>query len=766
MRQLLLLLILLPELIAGQGQIGAWRAHVSFNPIIGITETPESVVAATANGILLLDKKGTQLFTKTKVEGLSGVGITAICYAPTRDYLLIGYESGNLDLLQNGQIINFPDLTQKPGLPNKTIHRIVCEGSFAYLCCAFGIVKIDLIKLEVAETWYFGAANDLKNSYDLTSLNDMWVVATSEGIYKAAKQNINLQDYRNWKLELSLPQPEANFSSFAQMDGLLITHDLTNDRLFAWNGINWQNFHPEIKNIRCIRAANLGAIVLTTNEIWLTSKIGSLLINSYAPQSGAIPISPRDALTDSQGALWIGDFHHGLTRRTSSTAYHHFLPNAPVSDWLTALKANGEDIFIATATSSSGGSSETAYSIYQAGIWQNFTTAEDPGLKSMQSITSFAFNKMQPDEYWASTAGTGLLHFMKNRVSGTYNEKNSSLGALNGSCVVRGVATDPQNNLWYTNPTGKVRLGGRSANGSFVPLPFPGMGFTNAPTGELIVSSSTTHWVVLPEEGLFAYKIKGSIDNISDDQYRKVVVQSLFSNGTTSLVTQFSDIASIAEDKYNQIWVGTGSGVVVYSNPDKVFEPGEFYGMQPSLNDGEGIFKPILEKEKITAIAVDGGNRKWFGTSDSGVFLFNEQGDHLLEHFNSSNSPLLSNQIGAIAISSVSGEVFIATARGLVTYKSAATEGKSDYSKAYVWPNPVRETFGGVVTIDGLTEETDVRITDVSGNLIYKTTSLGGRAVWNARNANGMRVSTGVYLIFCSSPQQGTSKILKLLVIH
>jgi outer membrane protein assembly factor BamB len=205
---------------------------------------------------------------------------------------------------------------------------------------------------------------------------------------------------------------------------------------------------------------------------------------------------------------------------------------------------------------------------------------------------------------------------------------------------------------------------------------------------------------------------------------------------------------------------------VVYGNPEKVFDPGEFYGIQPSIDDGEQLFKPILEKEKVTAIAIDGGNRKWIGTAHSGVFLFSENGDHLVQHFNSKNSPLLSDEILYIAISSLNGEVFFATTQGLVSYKSDATPGETNLDKSYVWPNPLRETFDGEVTIDGLTEGTLVKITDLTGSLIYQTTSIGGRAVWNARNANGARVSTGVYLIFCSSPQTKVSKILKLLVIH
>lgn len=766
MKFLCYILLLLPLFVTGQSRIGEWKSHVSFTQVIRIAETPESLVGATANVIFFVDKKSSQITTKTKAEGLTEFGISALTYATVQNFLLIGYANGNVDLLQNGRVVNLPDLTRKLNLPDKTIHRIVCEGNFAYLCCAFGIVKIDLQKIEVAETWYFGASNDLKGAFDCTIFHDSLWVVTNRGIFKADRHNSNLQDYRNWQLQVSLPQPNADYSSFAQFDGLLFTHDVTNDRLLAYNGSNWQTRYPEIRNICGIKSAATGLIVLTTDAVWLTGETGNTKIDSYQPGSNAVGIAPRDALTCSNGELWIGDYRYGLMHRTSTSSFLHHVPNSPGSDQISALKAGPEGIFAATILSNSGSTPEAAISIYQAGIWQNFTAADDAGLKSIDPITSFAFSKEHTDEYWASSSGSGLLYFQKNRVTARYNELNSALGALNRSCSVTGLALDAQNNLLYSNPTGKARLGIRSANGTFVSLPYPGMNFSDSPTGEMLLTNSAIHWVVLPDEGLFACKIMGSLENISDDQTRKVAVQSRFSNGATTLMTSFKDISTLAEDQNHQLWVGTGTGVVVYSDPDRVFDPGEFYGIQPSLDDGEGLFKPILEKEKVTALVVDGGNRKWIGTAHSGVFLFTEQGDHLLHHFDSQNSPLLSDQVNFIAISPKSGEVFFATDRGMSSYKSDATNSETDFNKVYVWPNPLRETYEGGVTVDGLTDGTDVRITDVAGNLVYRTTSAGGRAVWNAKNAAGMRVSTGVYLIFCSSSRLKVSKIIKLLVIH
>ena len=765
MRPLLLLLVLWSGVVAAQNYTGTWSAHISFIPVNCVTETAESVVTATANGILISDLKDARITTKTRVEGLTGSGITAIGYAAQPNVLLIAYQDGNIDLLQNNRIFNLPDLTRKNSLPDKTIHRIVCEGNFAFLCCAFGIVTVDLVRQEIAETWYLGTENDLIAAYDLSTVGGKWYVASGRGIFCADKQNSNLQDYRNWQLQSALPQPGANFSSLAVIGGLLFTHDATNDRLLAFDGINWLPRFPEIKKIRKISASASGLIVLTDAGIWVTGQGGNSLISAYQTGSNLPLPDPKEALTDRNGTLWIADHKYGLTHQVAG-AFQHIAANAPGSDRVTALSSGTEGIFAATSLTNSAGNPEAAVSIYQAGIWQNFTSSDDAGLQSVGPITSFAQSKAGPDEYWASSAGSGLLYFQKNRVSNRYNELNSALGALNGSCVVNGVTLDNQNNLWYTNPTGKARLGSRSATGIFSALSYPGMSFSTSPTGDLIVSSSSIHWVVLPDEGLFAFKTNGSIGISAGDQTRKLTVQSRFSNGTTTLITPFSQISSVAEDHNHELWVGTGSGVVVYSHPDKVFDAGEFYATQPSLDDGSGLFKPILEKEKITSMAIDGGNRKWFGTANSGIFLFTEEGDHLIRHFDSKNAPLPSDQILALAISRQNGELFIATDKGLISYKSDATESAADVGKAYVWPNPLRETFEGGVTIDGLTEGTDVRITDVAGNLVYKTTSLGGRALWNARNAKGARVSTGVYLIFCNPGQPKASKIIKLLVIH
>jgi hypothetical protein len=54
----------------------------------------------------------------------------------------------------------------------------------------------------------------------------------------------------------------------------------------------------------------------------------------------------------------------------------------------------------------------------------------------------------------------------------------------------------------------------------------------------------------------------------------------------------------------------------------------------------------------------------------------------------------------------------------------------------------------------------------VNGNLVYQTKSLGGQVEWNLRNFNGARVTSGVYMIYCSSANGDKSATSKILVIN
>jgi ligand-binding sensor domain-containing protein len=226
-----------------------------------------------------------------------------------------------------------------------------------------------------------------------------------------------------------------------------------------------------------------------------------------------------------------------------------------------------------------------------------------------------------------------------------------------------------------------------------------------------------------------------------------------------------NDVYAVAEDLEGQIWVGTNRGVAVFYVPDAIFGSGN-YDAQQILIEQDGNVQILLETEAVSSIAIDGANRKWIGTETSGVYLISADGRSQLQHFTVENSPLPSNTISSIAIEGNSGEVFIGTDRGIISYRSDATTGEAENVCALVYPNPVHENYTGPIAITGLVRDSEVKITDVAGNLVYRTTSLGGQAIWPGTDLAGNRVSTGVYLVLVADRSGSTKCNTKVLVVR
>ena len=203
----------------------------------------------------------------------------------------------------------------------------------------------------------------------------------------------------------------------------------------------------------------------------------------------------------------------------------------------------------------------------------------------------------------------------------------------------------------------------------------------------------------------------------------------------------------------------------MFYSPSSVFS-GYNFDAQQIIVEENGFGQYLLNAEIVYTIAIDGGNRKWIGTLGSGLFLLSEDGTEEIFHFTDENSPLLSNTILDIEINHETAEVFIATDKGLMSFRSDATQSSQHPDDLHIFPNPVRESYNGIITINGLAYESNVKITDVSGNLVFETNSEGGTAIWNGSDTNNNRVSTGVYLVLSSDKYGREKTIGKILFIH
>jgi ligand-binding sensor domain-containing protein len=355
----------------------------------------------------------------------------------------------------------------------------------------------------------------------------------------------------------------------------------------------------------------------------------------------------------------------------------------------------------------------------------------------------------------------GLLEYLNNDLVKQYTQSNSPLQTIiPGQPYVRicGLAMDKNKNLWMTQSEviGNIKV--LKPDGSWIVNPIT----LDVPRiGDIIIARNGYKWVILPTGyGLFILDDNNTPDVFSDDRYKKMPVKDTENNIVPN-------VYSIAEDLEGNIWVGTDQGPLVYNNPEKVFESDlRASRLITPRNDGTGLADKVLATESISSIAVDGANRKWLGTLNSGAYLLSSDGRTRIRNYNEENSPIFSNTIMSLAIDNKSGEVWFGTLKGVQSVRGDATPGNEKFTNVYTFPNPIREDYSGNVTITGLMSNSQIRITDISGNLVYETISEGGLATWDLKTYNGKHVSTGVYLVFCASEDGSQSYVTKMLVIR
>ena len=224
----------------------------------------------------------------------------------------------------------------------------------------------------------------------------------------------------------------------------------------------------------------------------------------------------------------------------------------------------------------------------------------------------------------------------------------------------------------------------------------------------------------------------------------------------------------ICEDKEGNMWIGTFAGPLVINKED-IYETDHYLTqIKVPRNDGTDYADYLFSGINITAIAIDGGNRKWFGTNNNGVYLISADNMVQIHHFTTENSPLLSNSIESITINPNTGEVFFGTIKGLCSFISDATEPNDEMTKDNVWayPNPVEPGYIGPITITGLTLDADVKILSANGALIHQGRSNGGTYTWDGCDQQGRRVASGVYMVATATNSGEKGTVCKIAIVR
>jgi hypothetical protein len=764
--QLIVLELIFNNINAQEIGIAEWRVHLPYRQTISLDFAGSLVYCATPYGIFYFDKEDNTINQITKINGLSDVNISKIRYSEQYKALIIVYTNANIDLIYEKSIINISDIKRKTILGNKTINNITIYGNYAYLSCGFGIVVLDILQNEIKDTYYIGQNGSSMNVLDVACDGVYIYAATESGIYKASYTNPNLANYANWSKDTSMSNPNGKYNVITIFQNKLFANlsvsGYSKDTLYVNDGNAWAIFDStRFDDVFSIRVVNNKMLVSYNYKVLVYNSDIQILEDlwTYNPDSP----EPSEALIDGDSYYWVADRTKGLVRYKDWNAFK-ITPDGPATNNAFAMDIAGSDLYVAAGSVNSAWGNVWNYSgVYSfiGGTWhtlKDYNTAFD----TIYDIIDIAVDPSNSNHVFAASLGVGLVEIKNGYVVNVYDETNSPLEhpySFYRWLGIGGLAFDDNNNIWAVNSISNNLLKMRTPDGSwysFSTLPY----ISQAHGGAMMIDQHGQKWILLRNAvGLLVFNEKGTWSTSNDDVI-KVLTTSV---GNGSLPS--NAVYCMAEDLDGKVWIGTDKGVAVFYNPENISDGGNFDAQQITIMQ-DGTAQHLLEFERVTSMAVDGSNKKWFGTEKAGVFLMSEDGQEEILHFTEENSPLLSNTITSIAIDENTGEVFFGTANGLISFKWYATKGGETFTNVYAYPNPVRGDFNGTIGIKGLVKDATVKITDVSGTLVYETKSEGGQAVWNGKNFKGDLVGSGVYFVFCSNEDCTEKLVTKIMVIR
>lgn len=378
-----------------------------------------------------------------------------------------------------------------------------------------------------------------------------------------------------------------------------------------------------------------------------------------------------------------------------------------------------------------------------------------------------------PTNVYAS-GRTGLYLFSDGKFVKEFSVDNSPLqGAATVSAtnknytVVQGLAFDKNGHLWVANSI--------SATTSLLEYDPSTSSWTSHHNKAFMLENPTRSWDNM--KGL-TFDSKGNLWFVNNNFNSAALARYSPSNNGIATYKEFVNedgtnvnveyTRCVAEDKESNIWLGTDKGPLMLE-PDQITEDNPiFTQVKVPRNDGTNYADYLLSGIDVTCIAIDKANRKWFGTSNSGLYLIGSDNITQLQHFTTDNSPILSNYVESLALNEENGELFIGTPNGLCSYTSAIPSHGDGMTKGnvYAYPNPVRPDYKGAITITGLDNGADVKITTSSGALVNEGTATNGQYKWYGLDQDGKHVASGIYMVAVATAEGEKGVVCKIAIIR
>ncbi|MBX2817480.1 MAG: hypothetical protein KTR24_15835 [Saprospiraceae bacterium] len=725
-------------------RIGEWRSYLPFNKGLSVAQTPDAIFYGTEWALMRIDKADRSLQYITKVDGLNDIEVEKIAYNETNETLIVAYKNSNIDLILSDGVVNLDQIKRNSQIvQDRTIFDISTSGSSAYFATGFGLVQLDLDRQEFGFTTFTSTPARSVEVY-----NGYLYLSTDEGFFRASiDDQSNLADFGIWE-NLNGKYGLPNFDFPAKLSAL-------NGTLYAGYNDEIYEFTGDQFSVRHRIPDHTLAYAVAVDEGILTGWIcidgcrdrKYIITDTGFPQEIKYPCSTKslDAVVDEEGTIWFADenkgFHYAAGLREPCQTIN---PNQPSTHNVSDLAVSDRKLYIAT-----GGVTINYGYIFRSdgmltnetGDWTalnrfNQSDLEERNMRDFLTVEAAADGTIYIGTFW-----DGLIAYKDGEVLQVFDKDNSS---LMNSIVnpdrnrITDIQFDNQENMWVLNHDAPRPLSVRTKEGEWANFDVP----TTKNLESLTIDASNNLWIAVGGVGILVYHYGEDPLSASDDDTR------LINSANSELKSNV--VHDLATDSNGAVWVGTALGPVLFDCGSQALAS-TCQGIRLTV-ESNGIPGELLGAENVKAIAVDGGNRKWFGTTN-GIFVQNSSGEtEVMPPLNADNSPLFDNNIIDIEIDPLDGEVFIASNKGVQSIRGEAIEGgRFHQEQVDIFPNPVRPNYAGPIAIKGLAENANVKITDIQGKIVYEGRAVGGQAIWYGEDLDGTPAASGVYTVFSTA---------------
>jgi ligand-binding sensor domain-containing protein len=745
-----------------------WQGYFSYNAIKDISTSSTSVYASAENAIFIKNSLNNVVNTLNSVDGFKPDDISTIYFSEQKKIVFVGNTNGLLLLvLSDGRVLQkrgiIDEIPVSPVL--KKINNFYEFDSKVYISCDYGVSVFDLNNLEFGDTYNVGNNGQYGKVFQTTVFNnEIYVVTQFDGIKKAAISNPNLVDYNQWQIVNS-----GFFNGIVTYQNQLIIANYA--LLYKFDGTQYTAILNQPETINKVRVSNNNLVIQTPNRVYVFNE--NLQQTGLVQSSQAVGLNVTFTCAETFGdTVFIGTNKSGVLAFPigNTSNFEIIKPDGPEQNNIFRLKKSSSLLWALygkydriynpyNPTSPPFGLGQFPISKYSSEEgWSVIPYSDLFGAKSLSNI---AFNPNNDNQLFVSSYYSGLLKIENEVPTTLYNASNTGSNGLQtipgevpDDIRINGPAFDKNGNLWMTNnmvnkPLKVFKAGGQWQSFDFAEIISETF---NESYASLVVDKNNTKWIPTARNGVVAF---------NDEQANKSI---LIKSGTEGNLPD-TDVRCLAIDNRNQLWIGTSKGLRIVQSVDQFLSEDEIQSRAIIILEND-LAQELFFEQFILDIAVDGANRKWVSIANSGVYLVSSNGQETIYHFTKADSPLPSDTVNDIEIDGVTGEVFFATDKGLVSFKGSATKPSDDLSNVYVYPNPVRPEYEGTVKISGLTDKANVKVTDVAGNLVYESTALGGTIEWDTTAFGKYKVASGVYMIFIAAEDGIETKVKKVMIVR